>query len=53
MFKDKIVEEVRRNREKLIAGFDYDIEKFSAYIIDAEKKGDRKIVSLEEMRGQK
>jgi hypothetical protein len=49
MWKDRIVEQVRRNREKLFASFDYDIEKFSAYIIEAQKKEKRKLVTLEEM----
>ena len=50
MWKDKIIEEVRKNRENLIAMFDYDIKKFSKYIIEAEKKETRRIITLEEMR---
>jgi len=49
MWKDKIVEQVRKNREKLFAQFDYDIKKFSAYIIEAQKKEKRKIITLAEM----
>lgn len=50
MWKDEIVEEVRKNREKLFAQFDYDIKKFSDYILEAQTKETRKIVTLEEMR---
>jgi hypothetical protein len=50
MWKDTIVEQVRKNREKLFARFDYDLEKFSAYLIEAQKKEKRKIITLEEMR---
>lgn len=53
MYKDEIVEEVRRNREKLFARFDYDMKKFSAYIMEAQKKEKRKIITLEEMRASK
>jgi hypothetical protein len=53
MWKDKIVEQVRRNREKLFARFDYDLKKFSAYIIEEQKKSGRKYVTLEEMRQAK
>jgi len=50
MWKDPIVEKVRKNREKLLAKFNYDLEKFSEYIIEAQKKGKRKIITLEEIR---
>jgi hypothetical protein len=53
MWKDTIVEQVRKNREKLFARFDNDLEKFSEYIIEAQKKEKRKIISLEEIRGLK
>ena len=36
MWKDKIVEDVKKNREKLFARFDYDIKKFSAFIIEEQ-----------------
>lgn len=38
MWKDKIVEQVRRNREKIFSEFDYDMEKYSKYIIEEKKK---------------
>ena len=50
MWKDRIVEQVRKNREKIFAEFDYDMKKYSKYIIEAQKKENRKIISLEEMR---
>ena len=45
MFKDKIVEEVRKNREKLFAEFDYDIHKFSLYIYEKQKQHKDKLIS--------
>lgn len=50
MWKDPIVEKIRKNREKLFARFDYDVKKFSAYLMEQQKKSGRKIVTLEEMR---
>jgi hypothetical protein len=50
MWKDTIVEQVRKNREKLFSEFNYDIKKFTEYIIQAEKNSKRKIVTLDEMR---
>jgi len=41
MWEDPIVAEVRRTREKILAGFDYDLRAYAAHIIavqDAEKK---------------
>ena len=52
MKKDKIVEQVRRNRERLFAQFNYDIKKFSEYILEAQNKGKRKIITLKEMRSK-
>ena len=37
MWKDKIVEEVRKNREKIFADFNYDMKKYSQYIIELQK----------------
>jgi hypothetical protein len=45
MYKDKIVEEVRKNREKLFAEFDYDIHKFSEYIYEKQKQHKDKLIS--------
>ena len=50
MWKDKIVEEVRKNREKIFANFDYDMKKYSKYIIEAQKKENRRFITIEEMR---
>ncbi|MBM2816607.1 MAG: hypothetical protein HW421_3369 [Ignavibacteria bacterium] len=45
MFKDKIVEEVRKNREKLFSEFDYDIHKYSLFIYEKQKQHKDKLVS--------
>ena len=37
MWKDPIVNEVRKNREKIFAEFDYDMKKYSAYIMEKQK----------------
>ncbi|HPI21119.1 MAG TPA: hypothetical protein PKY56_12195 [Candidatus Kapabacteria bacterium] len=50
MWKDNIVEEVRKVREKIFAEFDFDIKKYSSYIIEAQKKEKRKFITLEEMK---
>ncbi len=46
MSNDKIVEEVRNNREKIFSEFDYDMKKYSIYILEAQKEDKRKIVNL-------
>jgi len=46
MYKDKIVEEVRKNRETLFAKFDYDIQKYSKYIYEQQNHHREKLVSL-------
>jgi len=33
MWKDEIVEEVRKTREKILEKFDYDMKKYIEYII--------------------
>ncbi|MGA2298827.1 MAG: hypothetical protein ABSG15_14875 [FCB group bacterium] len=45
MFKDKIVDEVRKNREKLFAQLDYDIHKYSLYIYEKQKLYKDKLIS--------
>jgi len=50
MWKDKIVEEVRKTREKILKEFNYDMVKYSEFIIESQKKSKRKIISLEEMK---
>ncbi|MCX6146885.1 MAG: hypothetical protein NTW25_06490 [Candidatus Kapabacteria bacterium] len=45
MFKDKIVDEVRKNREKIFADFDYDMKKYSKYIIEMQKNETRHLVN--------
>jgi len=52
MRKDKIVEQVRKNRERLFAQFDYNIKKFSDFILEAQMKEKRKIITLKEMRSK-
>lgn len=39
MWKDPIVEEVRKVREQIFAECDYDLDKYIAYIKAAEAKG--------------
>jgi hypothetical protein len=38
MWKDPIVEKVRKTREKIFAELDYDIKKYSAYIVLHQRK---------------
>ncbi len=45
MWKDKIVEQVRRNREKIFAEFDYDIKKYSKYIMEMQQKDKKRLVT--------
>lgn len=53
MWKDKIVEQVRQTRERIFSEFDYDMKKYSAYIIVQQKKSGRKYVTLEDMKKAK
>lgn len=46
MWKDGIVEEVRKTRDEYAAKFDYDLEAIYKDIKKQEKKSRRKIVSL-------
>lgn len=46
MWKDEIVEEVRKVRDEYAAKFDYDLEAIYKDIKKQEKKSHRKIVSL-------
>ena len=50
MWKDRIVEQVRRNREKIFAEFNYDMKKYSKYIIEAQKKESRRLISKEKLK---
>ena len=50
MFKDPIVEQVRRTRAKLAAEFDYDMKKYSQYIVEQEKKHPERMITLEQMK---
>jgi hypothetical protein len=45
MNKDKIVEEVRKNRETLSAQFDYDLHKYSLYVYEKQKKHTEKLIT--------
>jgi len=45
MIKDPIVEEVRKNREKICAQFDYDIHKYSLYIYERQKQNKAKYIT--------
>jgi len=50
MWKDPIVEKVRRTRSKIAAEFDYDMEKYSQYIVEQEKKHPERMITLEKMK---
>ena len=44
--RDRIVDEVRKNREKIFARFDYDIHKYSLYIYEKQKEHLDKLVQV-------
>ena len=52
MFKDKIVERVRKNREEIFSNFNYDLKKYSEYILESQKGQKRKLISLEELKNK-
>lgn len=45
MYKDKIVEEVRKTREKFFEEFDFDIRKLSDFIYEDQKNHKDKLVT--------
>ena len=45
MWRDPIVEEVRRNREQYAARFSYDIREICRVAREKQKEGGRKVVS--------
>ena len=49
MWKDKIVEQVRKTREKIFSEFDYDMKKYSQYIIESQKKEANRLISKKEL----
>jgi hypothetical protein len=46
MWKDEIIEEVRKTRDEYAAKFDYDLDAIYKDIKKQEKKSRRKVVSL-------
>jgi hypothetical protein len=46
MINDPIVREVRKNREKLFAEFDYDFHKFSLNIYEKQAKHKEKLITI-------
>ena len=46
MWRDPIVEEVRRYRQEYAARFDYDLKAICRDLRERQRKGGRKIVSL-------
>ena len=46
MWKDPIVEEVRKIREKHVAKFNYDLDAICRDLKEQERKSERKVVSL-------
>ena len=53
MWKDPIVEEIRRNREEYAAQFNYDLNAICRDLREKQKKSGRKIVSLPPRRTEK
>ena len=49
MWRDKIVEEVRKTREKICVEFDFDLKKYSKYIIESQNKNSGRLVSKEKL----
>lgn len=45
MWKDKIVNEVRKNREKIFSEFDFDLNKFSEFIYKKQQTHKEKLIS--------
>ena len=45
MYKDPIIEEVRKNREELFKMFDYDLGKFSKYIIEKQNENKDRLIT--------
>ena len=45
MFKDPIVEEVRKTWEKILEKFDYDIKKYINYIIEKQKEHTDRLIT--------
>lgn len=45
MWKDKIVEEVRKTREKIFEEFDYDINKYLKYIYEKQKEHKDRLIT--------
>ena len=53
MWRDPIVEEVRRYRQEYAAQFNYDLKAICQDLRDRQKKSGRKVVSLPPKRVQK
>ncbi len=45
MYKDPIIEEVRKNREELFKMFDYDLGKFTKYIIEKQNENKDRLIT--------
>lgn len=46
MVGDEIVDEVRRERDRISAKFDYDLKRLFAAMREEQEKGGREVVSL-------
>ena len=46
MVRDEIVDEVRRERDRIAAKFDYDVKRLFAAMREEQEKGGREVVSL-------
>lgn len=53
MWRDPIVEEVRRVRQRFAARFGYDIHKMAEFLREEERHSGRKVVSFETKRRRK
>ncbi len=52
MWKDEIIEEVRKTRDEYAAKFDYDLDAIYKDIKKQEKKSRRKVVSLKPKKAE-
>ena len=53
MWKDPVVEEVRRVRERHAAKYDYDLKAISKALRDEQRESGRKVVSLPPKKPQR
>ncbi len=49
MWKDEIVEKVRKNREKIFSYYNYDMLEYSKHILEAQKKELYRLISKDSL----